>query len=126
MTPRLPSVTIVGLGPAGPEYVTQQTLDAIERLTHRFIRTTRHPSAVLVPAATSFDDVYESADTFADVYAEITERLVAAATDHGDILYAVPGSPLVLERSVRRLMPTSAASPTSSAPAALKKRPAAR
>ena len=103
MTPRLPSVTIVGLGPAGPEYVTQQTLDAIERLTHRFLRTTRHPSAMLVPAATSFDDIYESADTFADVYAEITERLVSAATEHGDILYAVPGSPLVLERSVRRL-----------------------
>src|SRR5258706_543396 len=60
-------------------------------------------SAALVPGSTSFDDIYESADTFADVYAEITERLVAAATEHGDVLYAVPGSPLVLERSVRRL-----------------------
>ena len=67
---------------------------------HRFIRTTRHPSAVARRrVATSFDDVYEAADTFADVYAEITERLVAAATEHGEILYAVPGSPLVLERT---------------------------
>ena len=49
--------------------------------------------------ATTFDDVYEAADTFADVYAEITERLVAAAAEHGEILYAVPGSPLVLERT---------------------------
>ena len=103
MTTRLPSVTIVGLGPAGPEYVTRQTLEAIEQSAHRFIRTTRHPSAALVPSATSFDDIYESADTFASVYAEITERLVAAAIEHGAVLYAVPGSPLVLERSVRHL-----------------------
>ena len=96
-------VTIVGLGPGGPQYITQQTLDAISTHAHRFIRTTRHPSASLVGMATSFDEIYESANTFADVYLEITERLVAAAAEHGDILYAVPGSPLVLERSVRRL-----------------------
>jgi len=96
-------ITIVGLGPGGREYVTQQTLDAIGATRHRFVRTTKHPSAALVPDATSFDDVYEAADTFADVYAEITRRLVGAAGVHGDILYAVPGSPLVLERSVAHL-----------------------
>ena len=96
-------ITIVGLGPGGREYVTQQTLDAIDATRHRFVRTTKHPSAALVPDATSFDDVYEAADTFADVYAEITRRLVDAAGEHGHILYAVPGSPLVLERSVAHL-----------------------
>ena len=45
---------------------------------HRYLRTARHPSAHLVGAATSFDDVYEAADRFDDVYAEIVERLVAA------------------------------------------------
>ncbi|MEY2401648.1 MAG: tetrapyrrole methylase family protein / MazG family protein, partial [Ilumatobacteraceae bacterium] len=105
MTPSqlLGRVTIVGLGPGGPQYVTQETIDAIAAHPHRYMRTTRHPSAAVVGEATSFDDVYEAADTFADVYAEITERLVAAAHEHGDILYAVPGSPLVLERSVRHL-----------------------
>lgn len=96
-------ITIVGLGPAGSQYVTQETLDAIAAHDHRYVRTMRHPSAAVVGKATSFDEIYESADTFADVYAEITERLVAAATEHGDILYAVPGSPLVLERTVRHL-----------------------
>lgn len=96
-------VTIVGLGPGGPEYVTEQTLQAISNHPYRFIRTTRHPSASLIGAAISFDDIYEEADTFADVYAEITERLVTAAAAHREILYAVPGSPLVLERSVRHL-----------------------
>lgn len=101
---RIPGrVTIVGLGPGGPELVTPQTLDAIAAHSHRYVRTTRHPSAELIGAATSFDDVYEAADTFADVYAEITERLISAAAEHGDILYAVPGSPLVLECSVSHL-----------------------
>ena len=31
------------------------------------------------------------------------ERLVEAATRHGEVLYVVPGSPLVLERTVRSL-----------------------
>jgi len=98
-----PTVVVVGLGPGDDEYVTVHTLAEIERVAHRFLRTSRHPSSHLVPGAVSFDEVYEAADTFADVYAEITERLVAAATEHGEVLYAVPGSPLVLERTVRAL-----------------------
>ena len=98
-----PRVTVVGLGPAGPEYVTAHTQVEIARVAHRYLRTSRHPSASLVPDAVTFDEVYEAADTFADVYAEITDRLVAAAHEHGEVLYAVPGSPLVLERTVRSL-----------------------
>jgi tetrapyrrole methylase family protein/MazG family protein len=96
-------VVVVGLGPGAPDHVTTETLAAIERIPHRYLRTTLHPSAALVAAATTFDEVYERADRFEDVYAEITDRLVAAAELHGEILYAVPGSPLVLERTVRAL-----------------------
>ena len=97
------SVTVVGLGPGGDGHVTTETLAAIERIGHRYLRTARHPSAHVVAGATSFDDVYEAADRFEDVYAEIVERLVAAAIEHGEILYAVPGSPLVLEHTVTLL-----------------------
>ena len=62
-----------------------------------------HPSAHLVPDATAHDDLYETADSFDDVYVEITNRLIDAARQHGEILYAVPGSPLILERTVRYL-----------------------
>src|SRR4051794_26605060 len=96
-----PVVIIVGLGPGGHEHVTVQTLDAIARLPHRYVRTARHPSADLVPDAVTFDALYETADRFEEVYAAIVEALVAAAGEHGEVLYAVPGSPLVLERSVR-------------------------
>jgi len=99
----LPRVVVVGLGPGSPAHVTQQTIDAIAASGHRYLRTSVHPSAALVANATSFDHLYESADTFGDVYAQVTEALVAAATEFGEVLYAVPGSPLILERSVRHL-----------------------
>ncbi len=83
--------------------MTGETLAAIARIPHRFLRTSVHPSAHLVHDAVTFDDLYEQADTFDDVYAEIADRLVAAAAEFGEVIYVVPGSPLVLERSVRTL-----------------------
>lgn len=99
-----PVVEIVGLGPAGSEYVSRHTLDRIAAHRHRWLRTAVHPSAVVVGDAATFDDLYESADSFDDVYSSIVERLVQAAREHGEILYAVPGSPLILERTVRALI----------------------
>ncbi len=99
-----PVVVVVGLGPAGPELVTPQTSAAIAATSPRFVRTTRHPAASLVPEAESFDPVYEAADTFDQVYLEIADVLASAAARHGRVLYAVPGSPRVLERSVEHLV----------------------
>jgi tetrapyrrole methylase family protein/MazG family protein len=100
MTPR---VTVVGLGPAGPDLVTASTTSAIARIEVRFLRTTRHPAAPIVEPATSFDDVYERGETLEAVYRTIVDRLVAAAGQHGEVLYAVPGSPAVAERTVALL-----------------------
>jgi tetrapyrrole methylase family protein/MazG family protein len=94
-----PRVTVVGLGPGGPDLVTAGTLDELRRVPVRFVRTTRHPSASVVEGG-SFDEIYERADRIDDVYAGIVDALVAAATEHGEVLYAVPGSPRVAERSV--------------------------
>jgi tetrapyrrole methylase family protein/MazG family protein len=94
-----PRVTVVGLGPGGPDLVTAGTLDELRRVPVRFVRTTRHPSASVVEGG-SFDDLYERADRIEDVYVGIVDALVAAATEHGEVLYAVPGSPRVAERSV--------------------------
>ena len=98
-----PRVVVVGLGPAGPELLTAATIEAIAATPVRFIRTTRHPAAVAVAGATSFDRHYEQADTIEAVYAAIVEDLVVAARDHGRVLYAVPGSPAVAERTVELL-----------------------
>ena len=95
---------VVGLGPAGPDLVTAGALDALALPVRRFLRTVRHPSATVVEDATTFDHLYEQADTFADVYQAITDALVQAADEDGEVVYAVPGSPYVLERSVRHLL----------------------
>ena len=102
-------IVVVGLGPGGADHVTTETLATIDRIGHRHLRTSIHPSAHLVPDAITHDDLYETADTFDDVYVEIANRLTAAASEHGEVLYAVPGSPLVLERTVRYLRERAAA-----------------
>jgi tetrapyrrole methylase family protein/MazG family protein len=98
-----PVVTVVGLGPGDERFVTADTISTIAAHDHRYLRTSQHPSAHLVGDCIRFDDIYEAAASFDDVYATIVERLVAAAVEHGEVLYAVPGSPLVLERTVRLL-----------------------
>lgn len=104
MSPVAGRVTVVGLGPAGPDLVTAAALDAIARIDVRFVRTTRHPAASVAGKATSFDDVYESASSMDEVYSTIVDRLVVAAATHGEVLYAVPGSPAVAERTVQLLL----------------------
>jgi tetrapyrrole methylase family protein/MazG family protein len=99
-----PRVTVVGLGPGGPDLLTAGTLAALAAERPRFLRTRRHPAAEVVLDATTFDDVYESATSIDDVYPAIVERLVAAASERGDVLYAVPGSPLVAEHTVELLL----------------------
>ncbi len=99
-------VVVVGLGPGGDEFVTADTLELIGRIPHRYLRTAIHPTARLLvdrPDTIAFDDLYERADTFDAVYDSIVKQLLEAANEHGEILYAVPGSPLVLERTVALL-----------------------
>jgi tetrapyrrole methylase family protein/MazG family protein len=98
-----PTVVVVGLGPAGADLLTTATVEALASIPHRYLRTTRHPAAPAVAGAVSFDAVYESAASLDDVYAGIVDALAEAAAEHGTVLYAVPGSPLVAERTVELL-----------------------
>ena len=102
-----PRVTVVGLGPAGPELLTVAATSVLATARSAFLRTSRHPAAAGFGDLPSFDDHYEAAPSFEDVYARIVEDLVAAAVvaaDHEEaVVYAVPGSPLVAERTVELL-----------------------
>ena len=101
-----PTVTVVGLGPAGPEYLTAAAQAAIAAVPDWYVRTARHPAAepLVAAGAVTLDRHYEAAPTFAAAYAGIVEELVAAATRRGRVGYAVPGSPSVLEATVRALL----------------------
>lgn len=97
---------MVGLGPAGPDLVTRVARDSLDRSgagLPGFVRTVRHPAAADLAGFESFDYLYESVPSMEEVYGGIVEVLVSAALSGGEVLYAVPGSPLVLERSVALL-----------------------
>jgi tetrapyrrole methylase family protein/MazG family protein len=96
-------VVVIGLGPGDPALVTAAASSEVERIPTRFLRTSRHPSAHLVEPAVSFDDLYERAASVEEVYGGIVDLLAEAAIREGEVLYAVPGSPLVAERSVEML-----------------------
>ncbi|MEZ5342137.1 MAG: MazG family protein [Acidimicrobiales bacterium] len=98
-----PRITICGLGPGGLGEVSARTVEALASADQCFLRTSQHPSASLAPNAVSFDHLYDVADTFDDVYRAISVQLKEAAATGASVVYAVPGSPLVLERTVRYL-----------------------
>ena len=94
---------VVGLGPAGAELLGNDAATRLEAARGRaYLRTARHPAAARFEGVPAFDHLYQAAATFEEVYAGIVEVLVAAAREAAPdtIVYAVPGSPLVAERSV--------------------------
>ncbi len=96
-------IEVVGLGPAGPELITAGTLSSMADAPALFLRTDRHPSAAGFPQAQTFDHHYEEGQTIEWVYRAIVADLIAAATEFNSVVYAVPGSPTVGERSVTLL-----------------------
>lgn len=102
-----PRVVVVGLGPAGLDLMLPVARAAWDRIPHRFVRTARHPTVTELAGAgdtfTSFDDRYDTASDFDVLYASIVDDLVAAAHEHGEVVYAVPGNPGVAERTVAAL-----------------------
>ena len=98
-----PRVTVVGLGPGDVRCLTRATVEAIATASHARLRTGRHPAAAEFPDVPTYDDWYESADSFDDLYDRIVEDLVQMAAS-APVVYAVPGSPLVAESTVERLL----------------------
>jgi len=99
-----PHVVVVGLGPAGADLLLPAARAAIERVPFRFVRTARHPAVDDLARdgidLESLDLLYDQADDLDTVYAAIADRVVETARELGEIVYAVPGSPTIAERSV--------------------------
>jgi tetrapyrrole methylase family protein / MazG family protein len=100
MVRRPPRIDVVGLGPAGPELITTGARALLGHGGPVFLRTNRHPSAAGIEATGSFDHRYEQATTIEEVYVSVVDDLLQAAIAEGDVVYAVPGSPSVAERTV--------------------------
>lgn len=100
-------ITIVGLGPGAIDDLSLRAWDKIQQASTLYLRTRRHPCVADLPSTTaivSFDDVYQRQAHFDDVYDEIAARIIGLARDGGEIVYAVPGDPLVGEATVTRIL----------------------
>lgn len=97
-------IVIIGLGPGDFGLITGQTLALLEARPALFLRTARHPAVAGLAERgipfTSYDSFYEEHATFDAVYAAIAADVVARAGVAGRMVYAVPGSPAVAEKTV--------------------------
>ena len=96
------TLTIVGLGPGAAGHLSLETLQLLEE---RFVilRTEIHPTVAEIKrrgiSFISCDGWYEKEATFDEVYDKISSFVIEQAKEK-DVVYAVPGSPLVAERTV--------------------------
>jgi tetrapyrrole methylase family protein / MazG family protein len=106
-------IEILGLGAGDLEQLPLGVYRKLTQAAHVYLRTKEHPVVTELEqegfSFTSFDSIYEKHDQFEHVYEEIVQTLLER-TNSGDVLYAVPGHPLVAERTVQLLLEYSTAS----------------
>ena len=97
------TITIVGLGPGAAGNLSLETMGLLKSDAQVILRTAVHPTVAELEKEnvkfTSCDSFYEEGANFEEVYGRVVQRVLSAAME-GDVVYAVPGSPLVAERTV--------------------------
>lgn len=101
-------ITVVGLGSGDVDQLTLGIWRKLQSSSQIYVRTAQHPALNILREHNihfrSFDHIYEQNDSFADVYEMITAQLMAAVQEQGkEIIYAVPGHPMVAERTSQLL-----------------------
>ncbi|HEY1221894.1 MAG TPA: MazG nucleotide pyrophosphohydrolase domain-containing protein [Acidimicrobiales bacterium] len=100
-----PTVRVVGLGPGDQNLITQRSMSLIVESPVVRLRTRVHPAAAGLIDVLSYDQWYEEAVSFDELYVRIAEDLcrLAASSTNREVVYVVPGSPVVAERTVELL-----------------------
>jgi tetrapyrrole methylase family protein/MazG family protein len=99
-------ITILGLGPGDAQLLTREAWEVLSQAKTIHLRTRKHPTVAGLPkhlVLKDFDAVYDANTSFEKVYARIVAALLKAAKK-GDVIYAVPGHPLVGEATVPMLL----------------------
>lgn len=100
-------ITVIGLGAGDLQQLSVGTYRLLQRAPRLVVRTEEHPVVAELRAEglqmESFDTIYEANDSFEDVYQEIVDRLLEMSATE-PVTYAVPGHPLVAERTVQLLI----------------------
>ncbi|MEE3955406.1 nucleoside triphosphate pyrophosphohydrolase [Peribacillus frigoritolerans] len=100
-------ITIIGLGAGDLEQLPLGIYKKLVQTEQCYVRTADHPVIGDLKSEginfTAFDGIYEKHDQFEDVYEEIAETLLHEASNRS-VLYAVPGHPMVAEKTVQLLL----------------------
>ncbi|SFA49425.1 tetrapyrrole methylase family protein / MazG family protein [Parageobacillus thermantarcticus] len=101
------TIYVFGLGAGDIEQLPLGIYRKLKTASPLFLRTKEHPVVHALQAEgvsfTSFDAIYEKHERFADVYEEMVAILLEQA-QKSDVFYAVPGHPLVAEKTVQLLL----------------------
>lgn len=100
-------ISIIGLGAGELDQMPVGIYKLLKRTDLVYARTLDHPVLKeLIEeglSVESFDKVYEKHDRFEEVYEEIAQTLLQRA-EQENIVYAVPGHPLIAEKTVQLLL----------------------
>lgn len=100
-------INIIGLGATDEYGITLQALEFIKDKNPNYLRTEKVDAIKKFNEIgieySTFDYLYESEDTFEDVYNKIVETLINESKQR-EINYFVPGTPLIAERTVLKLI----------------------
>jgi tetrapyrrole methylase family protein / MazG family protein len=100
-------ITIIGLGAGDIEQLPFGIYKKLKTATKIFLRTKDHPVIQELEkegfSYTSFDNIYEAVKSFEETYRGIVDRLFEEVKE-GELIYAVPGHPLVAEKTVQLLL----------------------
>lgn len=95
---------IIGLGPGDPKALTIGALDELKKNKNIYFRTEKHPTVDFLKEQgvefKTYDHAYEMFDSFDKVYEYIAEDIIEKLKSEEEMIYGVPGHPLVAERSV--------------------------
>lgn len=100
-------ITIIGLGAGDLEQLSVGVYRTLKEAPFIVARTDQHPVIQALRnegiQMDSFDALYEQHDAFEAVYEGIVDTLIEQS-ESGPVTYAVPGHPLVAERTVQLLI----------------------
>ena len=98
------SILIVGLGPGPFGCMSLETWDVVRQSKTLLLRTAIHPTVeelrVRGIGFESYDAFYEQGTDFDSIYAAIAADVLERAQQGQDVVFAVPGSPMVAEKTV--------------------------
>ncbi len=111
-------ITIVGLGPGTLGDLSLAAWHALHGAKQVILRTRRHPCVDELANSIAFescDDLYETLESFEEVYTAIVARVLRATESGGPVAYAVPGHPRVGEATTQLLLDAAEAAGLSTA-----------